>query len=419
MGSCLRHRLICGASSGVCGLVGALVIAAAVAPLAAQIAMPDPRQMAGIPRPVDDLPDRSISVRLIRGQLSNNITGHPVELHFDGGRVVTAQTDETGRAQFDAVAPGAEVHAVAVVDGERLESQRFPAPAKGGIRLLLVATDKAAAGAPRPAAPARSGEVVFGENSRVLVETGDEGLRVFYLFEVVNASTTAVDGKGPLIIDVPDGAQGLSILEESSRQATVSGERITVTGPFQPGSTPVQAAFQLPVTSGSVSISQTLPAPVPAFVVIVQRAPGLELVGGQLTERREITTPEGQPYIIARGPPLAAGEPITFELAGLPHHSRWPAGIALGLAGVVILLGVWFGGVRDQGAGGARRAQLLTRREQLLDRLVSLERERRSGRVPEERFNVRRDELVRSLERVYGELDSSPGAGGRDAGVEG
>ena len=41
--------------------------------LRAQFQMPDPKQMAGIPRPVDDLPNGTVSVRLIRGQLSNNI----------------------------------------------------------------------------------------------------------------------------------------------------------------------------------------------------------------------------------------------------------------------------------------------------------------------------------------------------------
>jgi hypothetical protein len=398
------------------GLVGGLAILAAVAPLAAQFAMPDPRQMAGIPRPVDDLPDRSISVRLIRGQLSNNITRHPVELHVEGGRVMIVNTDDTGRAQFDDVTAGSRVHAVAIVEGERLESQPFVTPAKGGIRLLLVATDKAAGGETRQAAPVRAGEVVFGENSRVLVEMGDDGLRVFYLFEVINSSPTPVDGNGPLVIDAPDGAQGLSLLEESSRQATVAGGRITITGPFQPGSTPVQAAFQLPVTSGSVSIAQALPASVSAFVVIVQKVAGLELVSAQLADRREMTTPEGQAYIIARGSPLAPGERIAFELRGLPHHSRWPAGIALTLAGVVIVLGVWFGRPREQSADKARRAELFARREQLLDRLVALDREGRGGRIPAERFGVRRDELIRSLERVYGELDSSPGAGAPDEG---
>src|SRR5690349_24172505 len=37
--------------------------------------------ISGIPRPVTDLPNGSISVRLIRGDLSNNIPNHPVDLH--------------------------------------------------------------------------------------------------------------------------------------------------------------------------------------------------------------------------------------------------------------------------------------------------------------------------------------------------
>ena len=91
--------------------------------LRAQFQMPDPKEMSGIPRPVTDLPNGSVSVRLIRGQLSNNLTNHPVELHA-GSKVTTVKTDENGRAQFDALAPGTAVKAVAVVDGERLDSKR-------------------------------------------------------------------------------------------------------------------------------------------------------------------------------------------------------------------------------------------------------------------------------------------------------
>src|SRR5215831_21169373 len=80
-----------------------------VAVASAQFQMPDPKQMAGIPRPVTDLPDGSISVRLIRGQLSNNISSHLVELHFANGRVVTVKTDDAGRAQFDKLQAGASV----------------------------------------------------------------------------------------------------------------------------------------------------------------------------------------------------------------------------------------------------------------------------------------------------------------------
>ena len=123
--------------------------------LHAQFQMPDPKQMSGIPRPVDDLPDGSVSVRLIRGQLTNNIADHVVELHV-GGNVLKAATDEGGRAQFDKLAAGASVKASVDIDGEHLESEEFPAPGRGGIRLMLVATDKSKAASNPGLAPISS-----------------------------------------------------------------------------------------------------------------------------------------------------------------------------------------------------------------------------------------------------------------------
>ena len=93
--------------------------------------MPDPRQMSGIPRPVDDLPDGSVSVRVVRGTLANNLQGQQVDLFVDG-KARTAKTDDAGRAQFDKLPSGATLKAVTVVGSERLESQEFPAPSKIG-----------------------------------------------------------------------------------------------------------------------------------------------------------------------------------------------------------------------------------------------------------------------------------------------
>ena len=142
-----------------------LIIIAMVAVLSygvaasAQFQMPDPKQMSGIPRPVNDLPAGTVSVRLIRGALSNNIKGHPVELRV-GDKVQTAKTDENGRAEFRGLPSGAKLQAVAVVDGERLESEAFSAPSQGGIRLMLVATDK---------------DVVPGETYTLRLEDGRSG----------------------------------------------------------------------------------------------------------------------------------------------------------------------------------------------------------------------------------------------------
>src|SRR4029453_11010786 len=107
----------------------------------AQFQMPDPKQMPGIPRPVSDLPDGTVSVRLIRGDFSNNITDFPVEMQA-GGKSRTVKTDDSGRAEFRNLPAGENLKFVAVVDGERLESETFPAPAQGGIRLMRGATAK-------------------------------------------------------------------------------------------------------------------------------------------------------------------------------------------------------------------------------------------------------------------------------------
>ena len=147
--------------------------------------------MAGIPRPVTDLPDGHVSVRLIRGQLSNNIQGHPVELHA-GGKVITVKTDENGRAEFSGVAAGTSVKAVAMVDGERLESQEFPWPGQGGIRLMLVATLKGGA-APPPVFQPQPGNVVLGDQTRVIIDLADETLQVYYLLDIRNSARAPVN----------------------------------------------------------------------------------------------------------------------------------------------------------------------------------------------------------------------------------
>ena len=136
IGGRLRGRLA-GVALGVVTLVALLGPAA---PVLAQLQMPDPKQMSGIPRPVNDLPDGTVSVRVIRGELSNNLPNQPVEFVIDG-KSRTVSTDESGRAEIVTTA-GATLKAVTIVDGERLETQQFAAPAQGGVRLLLVATDK-------------------------------------------------------------------------------------------------------------------------------------------------------------------------------------------------------------------------------------------------------------------------------------
>jgi len=383
----------------------------------AQLQMPDPREMSGIPRPVTDLPDRSVSVRLILGQLSNNITDHPVELEIDG-EVRSVRTDQNGRAQFDDLSPGARLKAVAVVDDERLESQEFTAPSQGGIRLLLVATDpQQAALASVPAVP---GEVVLGRESRIVFEPEEERVRVYYLLDIVNNTDTPINPPAPLIFDTPTGALSTTIIQGSSPQASASGDTVRVLGPFAPGQTYVQIGFALPAPSGVVELTQAFPAAIEQLVVFLPKVGDATLSSQSFTRQQEM--PAGGDILIVgvSDRTIPAGEPISLTVSGLPHHSTTGRSIALSLAVFIALIGAWAAWrSNDLAEEGAARKRLIARRERLFHDLVRLEHERQRGRADEGRYTARRRELLGALEHVYGELDTVDTGPGPDdrAGV--
>jgi hypothetical protein len=377
------------------------------APAFAQFQMPDPKQMSGIPRPVTDLPEGHVSVRLIRGQLSNNIPGHPVEMHA-GSKVITVKTDENGRADFSGVAAGTGVKAVAVVDGERLESEEFPWPAQGGIRVMLVATDKSSGASAAP--PAQTGNVVLGDQTRVIIDLADEAIQVYYLLDIQNSARAPVNPPKAFLLDMPTGAQGTTIVGGSSK-AVARGERVTVTGPFPPGPTPVQVAYSFPYTSGNVSFSQIVPVPVGNIAVLMKKSGDMTLSSPQLPaiQEREF---EGEKYLLAQGSAIPAGGTLTINVSGLPHHSPVPRRVALTLAIGVIGI-AWWGAMRvpRPAANGARVKQLSTKRERIYAELLKLEQQRRSGTVDPTRYAERRAALIGQLERVYRDLDAESGQG--------
>jgi hypothetical protein len=372
--------------------------------LAAQFQMPDPKQMAGIPRPVNDLPNATVSVRLIRGQLSNNIANFPVELHV-GSQVRTVKTDEAGRAEFGNLPAGATLKAVAVVDGERLESQEFPAPVQGGIRLMLVATDKSSGPATEPDAPAVSGQVVLGGQSRIIIEPGDEAISVYYLLDIMNNARTPVNPPATFAFEMPTGAGGTTILDGSSPKATANGTRVQVSGPFPPGRTVVQAAAQLPLGGASLELTQRFPANLEQLSVIVKKLGDTKLSSPQIAAQQDMKA-QGEVFIAANGGAVAAGQPIVLSIDNLPHHSAVPRWTALSLASLIVVVGVWMSRRSDDANGRqADRKRLIARREKLFADLIRLEHERRAGKVADLKYAARRETLMAGLEQVYGALD--------------
>ena len=380
----------------------------AAAPVAAQVAMPDPSQIAGRALPAPELPDGTVSVRLVRESLGNNIVGHEVTVAA-GDLTRTVKTDETGRAQVTGLAPGASATAQAVVEGERLSSQPFEVPARGGVRVILISgLERARARreqeeAEAAKAPPVKGTVVFGGDSRLVFEFQDDALRAFYLLDIVNTARTRVDIGGPLIIDLPRGAGGARVLDGSFAGATAQGDRVTITGPFPPGTSSVQIGFQLLSGGDSVTVLQKFPASLQKITVVAEKVGPLHMTSPQFTDHGDVKAGDGTPFILANGGTLPAGSELSIVLTGLPHQSTWPRNVALALAVLIVAVGAWLalgGSQRDDD-----RRRLAARRDSLYGELVKLEQQHRSGRVDEARYAARRQQLVGELERVMGELD--------------
>ena len=399
-------------------LLVAFAIAASVASVSfAQTAaagqMPDPRQMSGVPLPTGEIPAGTVTVRVIRGSLTNIVTSHPVELV---GQVQAAgKTNDQGRAEFSGLKVGSTLKAVTTVDGQRLESQEFTLPPNAGIRIMLVASDPAAAARTQDdqqlaAGPAKSGIVVLGEQSRLVIELGDGGLSVFNIFEIQNTARTPVQPVVPIVFPVPAGSTQLAMLDGSSPLAVAAGDRVNVSGPFPPGVTSIQFAYTMPYSGGSISITQRVPAGLAGVSVAAQKVGAMTMTSPQLTQQRDMTA-DGQTYMVGQGPPLAAGSDITLAFTGLPHAPVWPRNTAVALAVLILLAGA-FAAVQGRKARGVavERQRLETERERLFAELTVLEAGQRAGTADPAFYAARRRELVIGLERIYAALDEEVAA---------
>src|SRR2546427_12107869 len=89
--------------------------------VSAQINMPDPSVTNGKPLPAGDLQTGTITVRVVRESIGNNIVGQQVTVTVNG-ETKKAVTDEQGRAEFRGLPAGANGVAEANVKDEQLKS---------------------------------------------------------------------------------------------------------------------------------------------------------------------------------------------------------------------------------------------------------------------------------------------------------
>ena len=384
--------------------------------------MPDPSLIHGRAIPAAELPDGTVTVRVVREAIGNNMAGQQVEVAI-GDVATTATTDELGRAEFTTLPVGGRAVAEATVEGERLVSEPFAVPASGGLRVILVAgIERAAARAAAEEAAAEAeppveGIVVFGGESRVLAiyNRESDGYDVYYVLEVVNSARRRVDVGAPLVIDLPEEATGATPLEGSSPLASVEGNRVVLTGPFPSGGTSVQIAFRLPVAGESLTLTQAWPAAMSQVIVAIEKpVDGVRMSSAQVTQTDERTDEQGRVFLFGTGPGLQPGGVVSVAISGLPAHSPVARYVALALAAGVIGAGVWLS-VSGRASRAGERQKLVARRDTLLGQLAKLESNRRAGSVDPGTYARRRARLLEDLEAIYAELDEihdGPAGGG-------
>ena len=196
-------------------------------------------------------------------------------------------------------------------------------------------------------------------------------------------------------------------MEGSSRQATLRGNTVRITGPFAPGKTDVQVGFSIADHGTTYTLAQKWPAAFEQVFVAAEKIGDMSVESPQLPKIETINAEGGKMFVLASGGRLAAGDTLTVTLQNLPAHNRVPRYIAVGL-----------GGADPPGracSSPSRRARPSARtleeeRARLMRELVAIEERRRAGR-PKAKDGERRPLLTAELERVLATLDEAPGGG--------
>src|SRR5207244_4447206 len=106
------------------------------------------------------------------------------------------------------------------------------------------------------------------------------------------------------------------------------------------GQTPIQVGYTLPYSGGEVTVTQKLPVSTGTIAVLMKKVGDMGLSSPQFPQIEERKF-QGETYVLAQGPPQAAGTTLQLNITGLPHHSAVPHTIALGLAALIAVAGFW------------------------------------------------------------------------------
>jgi hypothetical protein len=232
------------------------------------------------------------------------------------------------------------------------------------------------------------------------------------LFTISNTTNEAyvfaTDGTSLPFMPLPEGATnvGLEISQDSAPLLPTDKDQFAI--PPSEKYYSIIAFFNLPYDK-SLELTQPLALPVSSALVIVPE--GINVKSDRLTDEGIQQTQQGFNVQMYSASGLSAGSPLEITLSGNVRSAtavdnRQTLLIGAGAFGVVLILaGVWMF-VRDRGKpdddleGGEGDQDEFESAEEVMDAIIALDDLHRAKKIPEEAYQVRREELKKRLKEL-------------------
>ncbi|MDX2090245.1 MAG: carboxypeptidase-like regulatory domain-containing protein [Kofleriaceae bacterium] len=309
------------------------------------------------------------------------MVSQPIDLSSGGGArmSVTANWPDAGdpEAVFTVTPePGQVLYAEATMAGQKFRSLPFLNLPEAGMHVNVYVFPR----------------TLFRFDSHSYVE--DQLLAFQGEMQVTNYSWAPYKaGDDGLTIKLPAGFKGAIVGPQDADEVAVTehvGFRIL--RPIPPGGRTFRMGYSMPIVDGRVKWSFPLPMGTFKSEMKIRQTPGMtvKLPDGIRGETQRATT--GEPWFVITDIMLDREKSLDIELAGFPAPPSWKKW-AKNSAGVLVLLtvlgGIAFAFMRKRDPQAERQ----TRRAQLLDELVELERKGEGGK--------RKEQLLAELEQLW------------------
>lgn len=233
-------------------------------------------------------------------------------------------------------------------------------------------------------------------------------VQVFEIYSFVNKSNRTViipsDGTNIPFIVIPNGAQNVGFQAGQDSSTFLPADAGFAIMPSDKAYSLI-AFFSLPYDTRKATLAQ--PLVIPAASVMVFMPEGVRVQGSQLTDAgvQDIGGANFHTYTVKN---LAAGDSVTFTFSGqpagtgsafLPNQALIYSAGTLGL--VLIALGVWsyFRDRKRAAEPEAADEDEFEDTDSILDAIIALDDLHRAGKIPDEAYHKRRDELKSQLKK--------------------